>query len=195
MGVAGKDGLNGLNGIDGLNGTNGIAGLKGDKGDTGANGKDVDPALVTALQDTDTTIQNNAIIETTQRTNADTKLQNNINSVNSRVDDVSNRVSKLEKTQVNLRTEIKFIREKHLEVGVYSVYSTTRNTCAEVGLNVVIPIGESYQDRENKRVNARLDRLERKLGATTIIERTLDKKGRVTSISIGNGQLSINGGF
>ena len=91
--------------------------------------------------------------------------------------------------------EIKFIREKHLEVGIYNVYSSTRNTMAEVGLNIVIPIGESYQDRENKKINSRLNKLEQKLCATTIIERTLDNKGKVKTIHISQGQVSINGEF
>jgi hypothetical protein len=149
----------------------------------------------TNSQNRDITLQNNINNEATTRSNADNKLQSNINNVNSRVDDVSNRVSALEKTQYIIKTELKFIREKHLEVGVYGAYNVGRNVCSEVGLNVVIPIGESYLDRENKRINTRLDRIERNLGQSTVIERVVDKKGKVKSISISQGQLSVNGQF
>lgn len=161
----------------------------------------------------DTVLQNNIDTESNTRSSADsvlqsnlsnvdinsqgrdTKLQNNINSVNSRVDDVSNRVSALEKTQYVVRTELKFIREKHLEVGVYTEYNTGRNVCSEVGLNIVIPIGTSYQDRENKKIINRLDRLEKTVGQSTVIERTVDTKGKLKSISISNGILMSNGKF
>ena len=143
----------------------------------------------------DKKLQTNIDNEATTRATVDTTLQNNINSTNSRIDDVSNRVSKLEKTQYVIKTELKFIREKRLEVGVYTEYNVGRNVCSEVGLNIVIPIGDSYLDRENKKINSRLDRLEQKVGGATIIERTLDKKGKVKSISISQGQLAVNGEF
>ena len=192
QGIAGKDGLNGLNGIDGING---IDGVKGDKGDTGEAGKDVDPKIVTDLQNTDTILQDNINIEQFDRIQLGNNLQNNINSTNNRIDDVSNRVSKLENTQYNIRTEVKFVREKNLEVGIYSKYNTNRNVCAEVGLNIVVPIGESYQDRENKKINTRLDRLEHTTGINAIIEKTLDSKGHLKSITISQGQLEVNGKF
>lgn len=187
QGISGQNGFDGLNGIDGKNGDNGLKGIDGYtpvknidyfdglNGKEGLNGKDVDSILVKELQ------------------NTDTNLSNKVTNTNNRIDNLDNRVSKLEKTQFNVRTELKFVREKHLEIGVYSVYSTTRNTCSEVGINIVIPIGESYQDRENKRINARLDRLEQKIEATTVITRTVEK-GKIKSIEISD-KLSINGEF
>jgi len=143
----------------------------------------------------DNSLQNDINTEATARENEDKQLNNYINSVNSRVDDVSNRVSALEKTQYVVKTELKFIREKHLEVGAYAEYNVGRSTCSEVGLNITIPIGESYLDRENKKINSRLDRLEQKVGQSAVIERTLDNKGKLKSISISQGQLSVNGKF
>jgi hypothetical protein len=143
----------------------------------------------------DNTLQTNIDNEATTRATADNNLQSNINNTNSRIDDVSNRVSKLEATQYVVKTELKFIREKHLEVGVYGEYNVGRSVCSEVGLNVVIPIGESYQDRENKKINTRLTALENKVGTSAVIERTLDSKGKVKSISISQGQLQVNGEF
>jgi hypothetical protein len=152
-------------------------------------------AEATTRSNADNNLQNNINITDNNSQIRDNKLQTNINSTNSRIDDVSNRVSKLEATQYIVKTELRFIREKHLEVGVYAEYNAGRNVCSEVGLNVVIPIGNSYLDRENKKINSRLDRLEQKVGGATIIERTLDKKGKVRSISITQGQLAVNGEF
>jgi len=146
-------------------------------------------------QSRDVNLQNNINNEATTRATADTNLQNNINSANSRIDNVDERVSALEKTQFVIKTELKFIREKRLEVGVYTEYNVGRNSCSEIGINVVIPIGNSYLDRENKKINSRLDRLEQKIGGATTIERTLDSKGKVKSISISQGQLAVNGEF
>jgi hypothetical protein len=206
-GIDGQNGMNGLNGNDGINGMNGIDGqngIDGEKGDIGNDGytpikgvdyfdglngldglqgiqgiagKDVDPTIVNNLQ------------------NTDSKLQNNINNTNSRIDNTNNRVDKLEQMQINVRTELKFIRERHLEVGLYSVYSTTRSVMSEVGLNIVIPIGESYQDREAKKVNARLNRLEKQMGNSAVIEKTLDSRGNIKSISISSGKVAFGGEF
>jgi len=224
-GLDGLKGDTGEQGIQGFAGEQGIQGEKGDRGldvdpqtvidlqntDTQLNNSIIDEvnnrifgdnSLFNLLntetinsQNRDIALQGNINNEGNVRATADTQLQSNINSVNSRVDNVERRVSKLEETQYNIRTEVKFIREKHLEVGVYSTYSTNRNTCAEVGLNIVIPIGEGYQDRENKKINARLDRLEQKTGTATVIERTLDNQGRIKSISISEGQLAVSGKF
>ena len=203
IGIDGKDGLNGIDGytpikgvdyFDGLNGNDGLS-IKGDQGDQGLAGKDVDPITVTNLQNTDLALQNNINNETINRTNTNNKLQDNINNTNSRIDNTNNRVDKLEQMQINVRTELKFIRERHLEVGLYTVYSTTRSVMSEVGLNIVIPIGESYQDREAKKVNARLNRLEKQMGNSAVIEKTLDSRGNIKSISISSGKVAFGGEF
>ena len=163
----------------------------------------------TNSQNRDINLQDNINTETTGRVNGDNFLNSRINDTNivvdshsktlqdheQRISNLNGRVGKLEKTQVNIRTEVKFIREKHLEVGVYSTYSTTRSVCSEVGLNVVIPIGESYLDRENTKINARLDRIDKQLGNSTVITKTIDSKGNTKSLQISQGQLSINGDF
>jgi len=149
----------------------------------------------TTRSNADNTLQNNINVADNNSQTRDNKLQTNINSANSRIDDVSNRVSALERTQYVVKTELKFIREKHLEVGVYAEYNAGRNVCSEVGLNIVIPIGNSYLDRENKKINTRLDRLEQKVGTSAVIERTVDSKGNVKSISISQGILSVNGTY
>ena len=191
QGISGYTPIKGVDYFDGLNGNDGLS----IKGDQGLAGKDVDPITVTNLQNADIALQNNISNETINRTNTNNKLQDNINNANSRIDNTNNRVDKLEQMQINVRTELKFIRERHLEVGLYSVYSTTRSVMSEVGLNIVIPIGESYQDREAKKVNARLNRLEKQMGNSAVIEKTLDSRGNIKSISISSGKVAFGGEF
>jgi len=216
QGVAGTDGKDGLNGIDGQNGTDGVKGdkgntglngqdgLNGEKGDAGLqgehgikgdigdkgeqglqglqglmglNGKDVDSSTVTNLQNTDTT------------------LNNRINDTNNKLNGVSKRVSRLERTQFVIHGEVKFIREKHLEVGVYTEYNIGRSKVSEVGIAITVPIGESYLDRENKQIKSRLDRLERSVGQTAVIEKTVDEKGNTKSIRISRAGLQVDRSF
>jgi len=127
----------------------------------------------------DNQLQNNINVETNNRVSADNQLNDKINNVD-------NRISRLEKTQYNLRTEIKFIKQKRLEVGIYGVYNTNRRVCSEVGINIVIPVGESYQDKENKKINQRLANIEKKLGNAVVMEKVVNEKGQVISINIGS---------
>jgi len=201
-----------LNGLS-ITGEKGNQGLTGENGLAGKDGKDIDPQIVTDLQNKDNTLQENINIEqfnrihlgndlqnninseTTNRINTNNKLQDNINNTNSRIDDTNSRVSKLEGTQYNLRSELKFIRQKNIEVGLYNVFNSNRKTVSEVGINIVVGIGESYQDKENKRINMRLNNIEKKLGATTVIEKTLDSRGNIKSISISSGKVAVGGAF
>ena len=161
------DGKDGLNGIDGLNGKDGIGiqGEKGDKGDTGENGKDVDPQKVIDLENTDINLSNSINTETNNRVEA-INLQNETNSRQDRtLQDHESRIGTLEETQVNVRGELKFIREKNFEVGVYSKYNTNRNVCSEVGLSITINLGESYTDREIRNMNKKI----------AVLQKTMDR--------------------
>jgi hypothetical protein len=63
----------------------------------------------------------------------------------------------------------------------------------ETGIKFTIKLGTSYEEREIIKTNTRLDRLEQKLGATTIIEKVIDTKGNIKSIRIsGNKLISDN---
>ena len=189
-GDKGDNGFNGLNGVDGNNGLDGINGIDGVKGDTGDKGNKGDLG-----NKGDIGLQGLQGIQGITGLNGKDVNPKEVKRLDNRIDDVSNRVSKLEKTQFVVKTELKFIREKHLEVGVYGEYNVGRSVCSEVGLNIVIPIGESYLDRENKRINTRLDRLEQNLGQSAVITKVVDTKGNTKSISISQGQLAVSGKF
>ena len=115
----------------------------------------------------DTVLQSNINTEATTRGNADNVLQGGINSLNSTVagqqaqlNNHDKRIHNLEKTQVGVRTQVNFIREKNYEVGVYGVYDATRSTASEVGLAITIGIGESWTDRELDKMNKKLEKME-----------------------------------
>jgi hypothetical protein len=267
----GKDGINGLNGKDGQQGTQGF---KGDKGDKGDNGKDVDPTIVTNLQNgintekndrqladnllqdninieqfdrilmsnnlqtninaidinskgRDTILQNNIDTEVNTRSSADDSLQSNINNIddkhtvwntkqdtnisninnvndrqdksinnlNSKVDNLDNRVNKLERTQYVLETSFRILDTKRITLRPFFRQNFTRNKVDVVGLKIDVKLGKSYEEKLIEKVNIRLDELGKAIGNAPIIERVVDNKGNVKSISIiGNG-LKVNGEF
>jgi hypothetical protein len=80
IGSQGIQGVKGNTGSQGVQGIQGLKGDKGDKGDTGANGKDVDPTIVTDLQNEDITLSNSITAETNNRIGGDNLLQDNINT-------------------------------------------------------------------------------------------------------------------
>jgi tetrahydromethanopterin S-methyltransferase subunit G len=146
-------------------------------------------------QNRDIVLQDNINNEANIRGNADNYLNGNINAVNSRVDNINKRVNNLESTQYNAKTELKFIRKKNFEVGVYSTFNSNRKTVSEVGINVVIGVGESYLDKENKITKQRLDNIEEKLGNMPVLEKMVDSNGMIRSIRISGGQIQINKEF
>ena len=164
QGIAGKDGLNGLDGRDGLNGSDGQkgdAGLQGEQGQAGVdgengktpikgvdyndgvngqdglNGKDVDPATVEKLEKS---IQQN------------TNATNNLNT----------RVNKLEETQNIIGGVLRIKDTKKWSVDLFIDYSTNRQMIDRQGIRFTYKMGESYQDKENKRLEARIQALENK---------------------------------
>lgn len=190
-GNKGDNGLNGLNGVDGnngLDGINGIDGVKGDKGDTGANGKDVDPAVVNNLQNTDTTLQNNVNTEILDRQTADSHLGN-------RIDNVSNRVSKLERMQTKLQVGIRVYDSKRITVTPYISQNFTRGLVDEVGVRVTVKLGKSYEEKLIDKQNTRLSEIERKIGVAPVITQVVNEKGQTKSISITENGLAVKGKF
>jgi hypothetical protein len=194
-----------------------LKGEKGDKGDTGAtgaqgtagkDGKDVDPATVTNLQLADSALQSNIDTESTarvsaidkeisSRTSADTQLQNNINSVNSRVNDVDHRVSKLEKTQYTITNDVRSFDMKKWAGYISVRYNVGRQIMDEVGVKFTYKMGTSYEEREIIKTNARLSRIEKLLGngSAPVIEKVVDEKGNLKSIHITETGFSINKEF
>ena len=79
----------------------------------------------------------------------------------------------------------------------FSVYMNNdfNNKVTETGVKLTIKLGTSYEEREIAKTNRRLDRLEATIGTSPIIERVVDSKGKVKSISISANGLAVNGNF
>lgn len=195
QGIAGADGIDGLNGIDGITPIKGIDYFDGLNGADGLNGKDFDPIEVTRLDNRIDTSNISITNETSERKNVDTKLQNNINNVNSRVDDVSNRVSALEKTQVIAELGVRIFDTKHLSAIPYLQQNFTRQKVSEVGVKILIKIGKSYEEKLIEDTNSRVKALENKMGGMPIITRVVDKKGNLISVRIEENGLSVGRQF
>jgi hypothetical protein len=94
-----------------------------------------------------------------------------------------------------VQTEFRVYDNKYLTVSPYISNNLTRNKLDEAGVRVTIKLGTSYEEREIAKTNSRLERLERSVGQSAVIERTLDSKGHIKSIRINSSGLSVNGQF
>jgi hypothetical protein len=156
VGPAGQDGLNGVDGQDGLDGAvgpqgetgatgetgsqgeQGIVGndgLNGDDGINGENGKDVDPATVT-------------------------NLTNMINQNTEGINNANDRITKLEDTQQIVGAEVRIHDSKKWTVTLFADFNIVRNTVDRQGIKFTYKMGESYTDKEMKRLETRIQALE-----------------------------------
>jgi len=176
-GINGKDGLAGIDGKNGLNGANGNA---GDKGDKGENGKDIDPVIVTNLQNEDINLDNKIKLNTSSINNQAKTLQDHTNKLN----DHENRINDLEKTQYVIEGGARIIDTKKWEVTSFIRYNETRNVIDTVGVRCIFKFGKSYEEILIEKQNNRLTELERKLNNSYTIEKVFDTKGNLKSEKI-----------
>ena len=166
----GKEGLNGQDGIDGLDGVQGIQGDKGDKGDQGLQGKDVDPKTVADLQSKDT-------------------------ALNNRMDSLENRLNKLEKTQFVAEFQFRIYDSKRLSIAPFFRTNFTRGMIDTVGVRFTIKLGASYEEKLIAKQNKRLDYIESIIRYSPVIEKTVDSKGKTTSLRITSNSLIVDSTF
>lgn len=226
QGLQGIDGQNGLDGFNGAKGDTGDQGNIGDKGDIGLQGlqgiqgliglqgiagKDIDPVVVTNLQNTDTLLDNKIntnVIAIDKESSVNKKQNKTLQDHENRINDLDDRVNKLEKTQYVAEAEFRVYDGKYLTVSPFIRQNFTRSKLDTVGVRFTIKLGKSYEEREIEKTNARLDRtetrlarIEEKIGEPAYIEKTVIKdiwgKTKKTSWSIqprSNG-LEVNGKF
>jgi len=118
----------------------------------------------------DITLQNNLNTESSVRANADNTLQSEVNDVNNRVDNLSNRVSKLERTQYKLQVGVRILDTKRISVVSYVSQDFTRGCIDEAGVRVTFKLGTSYEERMITATNARVERLEKFLALPEVQE-------------------------
>lgn len=159
----------------------------------------------------DTVLQNNIDTESNTRSSADSVLQSNIsnvdskqttwnnqqdasiNNLNNAVDNLDNRLGKLEQTQYVAEAEFRVFDSKRLTIKPFIRQNFTRSKLDTVGVRFTIKFGESYEEKEIAKTNARVDNinsrlasLEKRLGQPAYIEKTIikDTKGKTTKTSI-----------
>ena len=192
-GVAGQDGLNGLNGqdgingIDGLNGEQGIQGFTGDKGDTGEQGIQGligEQGIQGLIGNTGNTGEQG--IQGVQGVQGKTGVKGDKGDRGLR--------GKGLKNQQKAGIELRVFDTKRTTFSIY-MNNDFNNKVTETGIKLTIKLGTSYEEREIAKTNRRLDRLEATIGTSPIIERVVDSKGKVKSISISANGLAVNGNF
>jgi hypothetical protein len=158
----------------------------------------------------DNVLQDNIDSEALTRFDEDTKLGNKIVDVDdrqtawnnrqdttlqdheSRINNLDGRVSKLEKTQYVAEAEFRVYDDKHLTISPFLRHNFTRSKTDTIGVRFTIKLGESYEEKEIAKTNARLDntearlsKIEEKLVQPAYIEKTITKNlwGKTTKTS------------
>ena len=77
-----------------------------------------------------------------------------------RLNEHDGRISDLEETEVCIRGEVQFIREKNWTVGIYGKTDLRHPEINnEIGLNVIIGLGKSWTEKEMDKMQKKLDKL------------------------------------
>ena len=169
-GLQGIAGLNGIQGIAGLNGIDGIDGINGINGLDGLNGKDVDPATVNRLDDKN-------------------------REQDKRIDNLDKRVSRLEETKYLFETVLRLTDTAKTRIEIFDSYDVRHSQNFAIGVRFTYKMGKSYEEKMIEKTNKRIDKIEARLGVMPILEKVVDEKGNVKSISISDNGASLSGKF
>ena len=157
----------------------------------------------------DTILQNNINTETDNRIVGDNYLNGRVNDTNlvvnnhsqilndheNKINNLNDRVGKLERTQFKAQVEVRILDTKRLTILPYVSQNFTRGCVDEMGVRVVVKIGKSYEEKLIEKTNSRLTNLEKSIGNSPVITKVVDTKGNTKSINISATGLIINGGF
>lgn len=135
-----------------------LKGDKGDKGDTGSKG-DIGDEGEQGLQG----IQGIKGIQGITGLNGKDFNPKEVNRLDNRINDVENRVDKLEKTQYVAEAEFRVYDNKHLTIKPFVRHNFTRSKTDTIGVRFTIKLGESYEEKEITKTNVRLDKTEARL--------------------------------
>jgi hypothetical protein len=185
VGATGDKGDTGSQGIQGNTGDKGDIGAKGDLGDKGdqglaglnglngldgLNGKDVDPAIVNRLDDKN-------------------------NEQDNRLNNLDKRVSRLEETKYLFETVLRLTDTAKTRIEIFDSYDVRHGQNFAIGVRFTYKMGKSYEEKMIEKTNKRIDKIEARLGIMPILEKVVDEKGNVKSISISSNGASVSGKF
>lgn len=127
--------LKGKQGNQGISGKNGIDGYTPIKGIDYFDGKDIDSKLVEILN-------------------------NNICLLNTKTNNLNNRLNKLEKTQYKIQTNFRIIDTKRISIAPYISHNFTRQKIDEVGIKITVKLCKSYEEKEIEKLQKELKKKE-----------------------------------
>jgi hypothetical protein len=171
-GATGATGLQGEQGIKGDTGSQGLVGERGDTGEQGISGQDGKQGEVGATGETGdkgtdgkTPIKNIDYfdgINGLNGTNGKDVDPKTVNELNNKIDNNSNRIDKLEESQYIVGGVLRIKNTKKWDVDLFADYSMSRQIIDRSGIRFTYKVGESYQDKEMKRLENRIQVLENK---------------------------------
>jgi len=141
-GDTGEQGITGLNGVNGEEGEKGDTGIKGEEGTEGEEG-------YTPIKGIDYFDGKNGI-------DVDPK---EVKRLNSRIDNVDNRLSELEETQTIVGLEGRIYDSKKWQVNIFADYSTNRNKVDRTGVRFTYKFGSSFEERKIEELERKLNKL------------------------------------
>ena len=110
------------------------------------------------------------------------------------MDNLSNRLSKLERTQLVAEFDFRIYDSKRLTISPFFRYNIGRSMVDTAGVKFTIKLGRSYEEKLIEKTNTRLSEIEKQIGHTPVIEKTIEN-GKVTSIRIIENGLAVDGTF
>ena len=177
QGIQGEQGLHGIDGIDGKDGMNGIDGRDGAKGDQGDMGLPGAPGVEGEKGNTGDKGEQG--IQGIKGVDFDPTT---LNEQNSKLDSMSSRINKLERTQYVFQGEVRLFDTRKWTGKPFVRYNIQRHKVDTVGFILTYKIGKSYEERQMELLNKRLDRLEKEQPA--VIEKFYNADGTLRQISI-----------
>ena len=145
-GDTGEQGITGLNGVNGEEGEKGDTGIKGEEGTEGEEG-------YTPIKGIDYFDGKNGI-------DVDPK---EVKRLNSRIDNVDNRLSELEETQTIVGLEGRIYDSRKWQINVFADYSTNRNKVDRTGVRFTYKFGKSYEEKKIEELEMKLNKAVKEL--------------------------------
>jgi len=141
-GNTGEEGITGLNGVNGKEGEKGDTGIKGEEGTEGEEG-------YTPIKGIDYFDGKNGI-------DVDPK---EVKRLDSRIDNVDNRLSELEETQTIVGLEGRIYDSRKWQINIFADYSTNRNKVDRTGIRFTYKFGSSFEERKIEELERKLNKL------------------------------------
>jgi len=151
QGETGEQGITGNTGEEGITGLNGVNGKEGEKGDTGIKGEEG-----TEGEEGYTPIKGIDYFDGKNGIDVDPK---EVKRLDSRIDNVDNRLSELEETQTIVGLEGRIYDSRKWQINIFADYSTNRNKVDRTGIRFTYKFGSSFEERKIEELERKLNKL------------------------------------